>query len=305
MKKILASVLIGGLLAGLASPVAARNDEVTVRFRTGVTAPFVKTLSQTFKAQAVQIDAQTWRFKVPPLKTQDQFSELFTSLPTVLETTPAPVYQIADHINPQAVNILPVPNVNPVRSQNYLPGELLVRFKPGTSLDDIRFLNSHNQVSEISRMSGSEVFRLRLPQDLSVEEAMALYQRSGIVQTAQPNYPMHLPNPMASPSAAPSPVPGSSPAPVASATPGNGIPNGTAVYTQIPLDGGGQMLINFRPQTPAASVALFHQIYGTRPVRQESFYEYRIQLPPGLNPARAVRIFMLYPYITNAQRLYS
>ena len=71
------------------------------------------------------------------------------------------------------------------------------------------------------------------------------------------------------------------------------------------LDGGGQMLLTFRPQTPATHVALFHQIYGTRAVRQESFYEYRIQLPQGMNPNRALRIFMLYPNVINVQRLYS
>ncbi|HEY9844135.1 MAG TPA: hypothetical protein V6D23_26930 [Candidatus Obscuribacterales bacterium] len=217
MKKMLSPLLICGLLACLAGPVAARNDEVTVHFRSAVSPQFVQTLSQTFKAQAVQVDKQTWRFKVPPLKTLDQYSELFASLPTVDDTDPQPVYQVADQINPQAVNIVPIPDRQ----------------------------------------------------------------------------------------ASPGPSPAASPAPSASPQQNGGLPQGTAVYTQIPLDGGGQMLVDFRPGTPAASIALFYQIYGTRQVRKESFYQYRIQLPPGLNPARAVRIFMLFPYITNAQRLYS
>lgn len=305
MKKLVSTLLGFGLLAALSSPVAAFNDEVTVHFRTEVSPSFVQTLSQTFKAPIIaRVDKQTWRFKVPKLRTLDQYAELFASLPTVDATNPAPVYQIADHINPQAVNITPVGNVQPVRTQDYLPGEMLVKFKPGTTADDIRFFNSRNQLTEISRISGVDVYRLRLPQNLSVSEAVALYSQSDLVQYAEPNFKMQLP---AQPQAPVSPAPGASPAP-ASTTPTSsqtGIPDGTAVYTQIPLDGGGQMLVNFKPKTPAATVALFHQIYGTRPVRQESFDTYRIQLPTGLNPARALRIFILYPYITNVQRLYS
>lgn len=307
---MVSALLTFGVLAALSSPVAAFNDEVTVHFRTEVSQTFVQTLSQTFKAPIIaRVDKQTWRFKVPKLRTLDQYAELFASLPTVDATNPAPVYQIADHINPQAVNLTPVPNAQAVRTQDFLPGEMLVKFNPDMSSDDIRFFNSRNQITEISRISGVDVYRLRLPQNLSVPEAIALYTESGMVQYAEPNYTMQLPSPVnaqgqVQPQPPASPAASSAPN---SANPNNqtGLPNGTMVYTQIPLDGGGQMIVTFRPKTPAATVTLFHQIYGTRPVRQESFDTYRIQLPPSLNPARALRIFMLHPNVTNAQRLYS
>lgn len=204
-KSVLTLMVMSAFLFG--GPVSALiNNEVTVNFKTPVTPQFIQTLSQTFKLQVLaQVDKDTWRFKIPALRTQEQYTELFSSLPAVQSTEPMPVYNLADQIQPQAVHIV--------------------------------------------------------PQDTGA-----------------------------------SPVPGTGP---------GGFPQGTAAYTQIPLDGGGQMLVDFRPGTPKAAISLFYQLYGTREVRQESFYSYRIQLPQGLNPALAVRIFSLYPHINNVQRLYS
>ena len=101
-------------------------------------------------------------------------------------------------------------------------------------------------------------------------------------------------------SASPAPTPSAG----ASAS-NNGFPEGPVAVIPIPLGTGNQMLVDFLPGTTKAQVDLFYQIYGTRLVRQESFASYRIQLPTGLNPAKAARIFMLYPQISNAQRLYN
>lgn len=288
--------------AGL-SPLLAKTETVVVTFHNGVKPEFVKVLSAAFASPVKQLQGQTWQFTVPALKTQDEYAELFASLPSVASTQPVPVYKVADHINPQAVNIQPFDQGQPVKSQDYLPGEMLVKFKNNASMDDIQFLNSHNQVIQISRIPGIDVYRLRLPQGMSVEEAVELYNQSGIVEYAEPNYRMAIPSPV--PTTSPAPVPSGSPAPSANPTSNNNIPNGTAVFTQIPLDGGGQMLIHFRPGTPPEAVAKFHQIFGTREAQKESFYSYRIQLPAGLNPAVAVRIFKLYPRISDVQRLYS
>ncbi|MGV3525181.1 MAG: S8 family serine peptidase [Candidatus Sericytochromatia bacterium] len=301
MKQLTALVLSFGLMAALSGPVAALPNDVLVTFKPGVSTQYVQTLSQTFQASVLEkVDENTWRFKIPPLRTQDQYAELFASLPVVMTTQPMPVYKVADHINPQVVNVQPLQQGSPVRSQDYLPGEMLVKFKPTATADDIRFLNSHNGISQISRIGGIDVYRLRLPQQLSVEEALALYNQSGIVEYAEPNYKMSLPNPIGT--AAGTPDPSASPAPN---TATNGIPNGNAVITPIPMDGGGQMIVYFKPNTPRERIALFHKIYGTREVKQQSFYAYRIQLPAGLDPARAGRIFKLFPSVTNVQRLYA
>lgn len=288
------------LLAGNAA--AQARDQVKVTFRERISKSFVQTLSTTFRAKILkQAGAQTYFFEVPALKSRDQYAELFASLPSVLSTDPVPLYKIADHIQPQAVHVQPLPNTPgapyPDGSQSvgdpsaYLPNELLVKFKAGVSPEDIRFLNQTHGASQLSRISGIDVYRLRLPKNLSVEEAMALYGQSELVEYAEPNYKMSLPKPPADPTAD------------ASASPP--LPGGTAAVTAIPLDGGGQMLIYFKPGTSNENVQRFHQIFGTREVKKQSFYAYRVQLPAGLNPAVAARIFKLYPHTSNVQRLYS
>jgi len=284
----------------LLASAAAANDknQLSVTFRPDTPKSFVSTLVSTFRLkQLKQVNAQTYVFQIPALKTQEQYVELFASLPAVQATDPVPAYKIADHIHPQAIHVQPVPDIyNPATghsAQAYVPNEMLVKFKDGVSADDIRFINSHHGVSQLSRIAGIDVYRLRLPQNLGVEEAMALYNQHDLVEYAEPNYTMSLPSPVNP--ASPNPD-GSSPAQ---------LPAGPAVITQIPLDGGGQMLVYFKPGTSQQNIALFHRIYGTQQVKKQSFYAYRVQLPAGLNPSLAARTFKLFPHITNVQRLYA
>jgi hypothetical protein len=285
----------------LGSPALAADEFVTVTFQPQIQKSFVQMLSQTFKTPAPQqVSANVWKFKIPALRTRNQYAELFASLAYVADTDPVPAYQVADHINPQAVNIQPVNPVTPVKSTDYVPHEFLVKFKASATSEDIQFLNTHNGVNQLSVISGIQVHRLRLPQNLSVEEAVKLYNQSGIVEYAEPNYRMKIPTPVTS-------TPPNTANPVASATPSNStqIPNGTAVVTQIPMDGGNQIIVDFRPNTTPETLKLFHQIYGTREVEKRSFYSYRLQLPMTMNPNKALRILMLHPAVIHVQRLYS
>lgn len=109
------------------------------------------------------------------------------------------------------------------------------------------------------------------------------------------------PAPTASPAASASPATASSAAPNLPPSP----PVGNSIVTSIPLDGGGQMQVSFKPGTSEQQIRLFHQIYGTRNVKKLSFYTYRIQLPAGFNPALAERVLKLFPEVSNVQRLYA
>lgn len=308
--KLFFTTLVCASLCSLGAVALAADEFVTVTFRPEVKKPFIETLSKTFKTTPQQIGPQVWKFKVPPLRTRGQYAELFASLAYVTDTDPVPAYVVADHINPQAVNIQPYNPGTPVKSTDYLPNEFLVKFKATATPDDIRFINSHHGVSQLSVISGIKVHRLRLPQNLSVEEAVKLYGQSPLVEYAEPNYRMKIPTPVTSgaPSTnaqgAPSPGPSSSPA-AGNATNQNQIPNGTAIITNIPLDGGNQIIVDFRPDTRPETLALFHQIYGTREVEKRSFYSYRLQLPQSMNANKAVRILMLHPAVIHVQRLYS
>lgn len=278
----------------------ARDKFITVTFKPDTQARLIQAIGEHYKLDSTQVKEHTYRFQIPPLRQVEQYSEFFASLSFVSATDPAPVYRVADHINPQVVNVQPQAPQVAQRGEQYLPGEFLVKFKPGTTAADIQFLNSHHNIHQISRISGIDVYRLRLPQGLSVEEAVKIYNQSGIVEYAEPNFRVKLVDPAPASTDA---TAADNSTPTANAQ-GN-WPSGTAAVTQIPMDGGGQMLISFRPGVTEAQRKLFHQIYGTRSVKKVSFYQERIQMPAGMNAGRAVRIYQLYPYVTHVQRLYS
>ncbi len=300
MKYLKRFALTGLICIGLTTPThaevvsTASQKTVTVTFRDGVSAQLITKISNAFSTPLKKTGDRTYVFQVPALRTQDQYAELFASLPSVASTVPMPVYKVADHINPQAVNVQPGTLPQSVKTSDYLPGEVMVKYKAGVSKDDIAFLNQHFNVQQLSRIGGIDVYRLRLPRGMSVEEAVQRYGASPLVEFAEPNYKMALPQPV---NGADNTTANTSNLPLSS--------NGTAVVTQIPLDGGGQMLIHFRPGSSQAVINKFQDIYGTRWVQKTSFYSYRVQLPPRLNAATAARVFKLYPGVSDVQRLYS
>lgn len=251
---------------------------VRVQFQPTTPESLIQEISHAFQAPMTRLGDHTYIFEVPALKTQDQYAELFAVLPSVLATEPVPEYKVADHIQPKVVNLQALDAAGkPLKAEDYMPGEVLVKFKGDVSASDIAFFNQSLGASQISRIPSIGVVRLRLPEGMDVQDAISRYEQSGLVEYAEPNATMGLPRPV----------------------------NGPLAMTPIPLDGGGQMLVHFRPGSSQAVLDKFQRIYGTRWVKKTSFYSYRVQLPAGLNPAVAARVFKLYPGVNDVQRLYS
>ncbi len=74
----------------------------------------------------------------------------------------------------------------------YVPGELLVKFKEGASRAEVQGLHSALGAIETKRIEPLEVRRIKLPLGLSVEQAITLYQMDPNVEYAEPNYIVHL-----------------------------------------------------------------------------------------------------------------
>ena len=71
---------------------------------------------------------------------------------------------------------------------SYVQGEILVRFKPGVSTETIHQVHTKLQSQKKAVLSSSGIQRIRVAQDLSVDEAVALYQSEEDVLYAEPNY---------------------------------------------------------------------------------------------------------------------
>lgn len=70
----------------------------------------------------------------------------------------------------------------------YVPGEVLVKFKTGTDTNRIRGLHNALGATKVKDISHIGVQHLRLPQSVSVEEAIEYYSTDPDVEYAEPNY---------------------------------------------------------------------------------------------------------------------
>ena len=70
----------------------------------------------------------------------------------------------------------------------YIPGEILVKFKPAVQKERIQKLHSKLGIIQRGELGLIRVERLKLPVGLSVEAAIALYRDNPDVEYAEPNY---------------------------------------------------------------------------------------------------------------------
>ena len=74
----------------------------------------------------------------------------------------------------------------------YKPGEVLVKFKPGVSTSEADSYISSLQATTLAHFKPIGVRRLKLPQKLTVEEAVELFSNDPDVEYVEPNYYRYL-----------------------------------------------------------------------------------------------------------------
>ncbi|MEK6528560.1 MAG: S8 family serine peptidase [Nitrospirota bacterium] len=73
-------------------------------------------------------------------------------------------------------------------STNYVPGEVLLKFRTGTSQVTANNANSKVQAVLMENPGRSEIHHVKLPKDVSVENAIEEYMKDPNVEFAEPNY---------------------------------------------------------------------------------------------------------------------
>ncbi len=79
-----------------------------------------------------------------------------------------------------------------VRKPKYLPGEVLVKFKLGTDKTKIQSLHNMLGATKIKEIRQVKVQHIKLPSNISVEEAVTHYSQDPDVEYAEPNYIVKL-----------------------------------------------------------------------------------------------------------------
>ena len=85
--------------------------------------------------------------------------------------------------------LLPIPLY--AREAPYVPGEVVVRFKGGTRAEDAGRLHAALKTSPARELRSLNLQRLKLPEQMSVAEAVRKYQEDPSVEYAEPNYIVH------------------------------------------------------------------------------------------------------------------
>lgn len=107
---------------------------------------------------------------------------LVTASLVALVVVGAASYGIYRSFGPSARGVLPLP------ATQFVQGEFLVKFDPGTPASAISALHTQNKVQELSTVPGINVARLKVPTGSSVGEMVNLYGKNPNVQYAEPNY---------------------------------------------------------------------------------------------------------------------
>jgi subtilisin family serine protease len=70
----------------------------------------------------------------------------------------------------------------------YVPGELLVKYKPGVRAAATEYFRSRWRVSTLRRFRRIGVQHVKLPRDMTLEEALEIYRNDPDVEYVEPNY---------------------------------------------------------------------------------------------------------------------
>jgi len=84
-----------------------------------------------------------------------------------------------------------IPRSLHARSAEYVPGEVLVKFKDGTLVKDAANLHSTINAIKKRELRTLKLHRLKLPEQMSVEEAVRKYKQDPNVEYAEPNFIVH------------------------------------------------------------------------------------------------------------------
>ncbi|MDB5096344.1 MAG: hypothetical protein JWM80_765 [Cyanobacteria bacterium RYN_339] len=261
---LLAAPLLGLGWAGGA--VAQDAESVAVTFKEPVGTRFVDVINTVMGTTTVKKQDEThYTFHVGPGGNQNDFALFFAHLPYVKAVAPAPKLSGAEQKAPDViVRIGPKPG--------YVPGQLLVKFKPGVTKAQIDAFNQGLGSSTKEQIEGIDVWLLQLPASLSVDEARKRYGASDLVAYAEPNRVMSLPR------------------------------TEPDVYLSPDRLLGDHVLVRFRTGGP--TMDLVNQVYGTRTIEEAGQDRYRVSLPAGTNALVAQHVFRICPFVMQVEPSY-
>lgn len=296
MKKmawILALGAIGGLLPlpPGAAMAALEADELQVALAPGNGDRFLKVVDLVMGTETLKpLGKDKYLVRQGPSGDRDDYAAFFSALPYVADVQPRPSRRPSER-SPKGKIHLGMPQ------RAFVPGEILIKFKRGTTEEQIKAFNdAHGATIKSTLVLGEDkIFRLGLPEGVEVPDMASVYAASDLVEYAEPNFTMGIPK---MPPGVPFPpnVP-TQPKPQRGLNP---LPS-MSIDTEQLL--GDSVFVRFRPGVRQPVPDLVALVYGVRQLEGDDDRA-RFSLPKGTNTLTAVRLFKLCPYVLAAEPSY-
>ena len=89
-------------------------------------------------------------------------------------------------------NLLSMNDAQQIQNRDYVPGELLVKYKAPETTTATMYYKEEWGIETIKNFQELGVQHVKLPEELDVEDALEIYRRDPNVEYAEPNYYRHL-----------------------------------------------------------------------------------------------------------------
>ena len=94
-------------------------------------------------------------------------------------------------LSKKVLNVLNL-NFSKKCDSSYVKDEILVKFKPSVSFNQIEAILASYKTKEIKRIRGINVYQLKIPAEYTVEEMVRAFKENPDVEFAEPNYIAHI-----------------------------------------------------------------------------------------------------------------
>lgn len=268
-------------------------DEVRITLSPGTGERFLGVIDLVMGTRVVKsLGHERYVVRIGDQGETDDYAAFFASLPYVLRVRPRP-HRRPEERMPHGVIVGGAnwsSGASPGGSPSggaYAPGEMLVKFRSDVTAAQIAEFDAEHSVSVLGTLKlGSEtIYKLSVPEGVDVRDLVAVYSASRLVEYAEPNYKMGIPE-------RPGTIPTSS---------GGSSGFGTGVVMSGRELEGDSIVVTYRPDVVTPVPQLVAMVYGVRDIEDEDDGSVRYSLPAGVNPLTAIRLFKLCPYVQAAQ----
>ncbi|MBM3273579.1 MAG: hypothetical protein FJZ00_00395 [Candidatus Sericytochromatia bacterium] len=292
------------------------SDELQVTLQPGTGERFLKVVDVVMGTETARsLGRDKFIVRQGPNGERDDFAAFFAAMPYVKDVNPRPKRRPSENVPQGQIHLAPqgeagdpefvadqggTSGSGPGAGRDYVPGELLVKFKKGVTQKQVEAFNAENGTAILGRLDlGAErIYRLSVPGGVEVPDLASVYGESDLVEYAEPNYKMSIPKLPGTPKA-PSPPKGK---PVKGGYPK--VPPsvaGMTIGTRQVL--GDSVFVKFRPGVREPLPDLVALVYGVE-MMEEDNGRVRYSLPGGANSLTAARLFKLCPFVSGAEPSY-